>query len=204
MAVRTFFFFALILLFFACGETERIKVRDEQGNIIEDYWRNKTDFGKQGLYVAFYPEGGKEEEANYVRDTLDGERKIYYPNGQVQIIEHYQMGLFQGVYQAFYESGKLELEGNYVDNVMMGSWKRYYENGQLLEDVQFENNEENGPFIEYHENGKLKTKGAYKDGDHEHGLLEMYDTTGLLERKMNCDMGVCHTIWLRDTTEVQK
>ncbi|MBK8491633.1 MAG: hypothetical protein IPL49_12310 [Saprospirales bacterium] len=86
---------------------------------------------------------------------------------------------------------------------MAGSWKRYYENGQLLEDVQFENNEENGPFVEYYDNGNLKAKGAYLNGDHEHGLLELYDTTGQLERKMNCEMGLCRTFWTPDSTAVQ-
>jgi antitoxin component YwqK of YwqJK toxin-antitoxin module len=195
------FILPFIVLLSACSGNETIKVHDDNGVLTEEYRRNKKDFAKNGPYLAFYPDGAKLEEARYVRDTLDGIRKRFFPNGQVQVEEPYRMGSFEGIFKSYYESGRLELEGAYVNNAMSGIWKRYYENGQLLEEVRFENNEENGPFIEYHENGKLKAKGAYLDGDNEHGLLELFDENGELERKMECQKGVCKTVWLRDTAE---
>jgi antitoxin component YwqK of YwqJK toxin-antitoxin module len=198
-------FWLLIGLFFliGCSDLETTEVKDENGNVIEKYTRRKTDFAKQGMYQAFSPEGTLMEEANYVNDTLDGERRLYHENGKVQIKEQYDQGQFVGAYQTFYENGQMELEGTYTEGAMNGEWKRYYENGQLMEVVQFENNQENGPFIEYHDNGNLKAKGAYLDGDKEHGLLELFDEQGELERKMDCDKGICRTIWTRDSVNVQ-
>lgn len=193
-------FLMLVLLSLAsCGKTEWTEVRDDQGNLVEKFQRNKKDFAKEGQYLAFFPEGEKEEEATYVRDTLDGVRTIFYRNGKPQIVEQYKMGLFEGPYKAYYENGQLEIEGNYLFNSMTGIWKRYYENGQLMEEVIFVDNQENGPFVEYHENGKLKARGTYREGDFEHGSLELYDENGELEKKMDCDKGICRTVWSRDT-----
>lgn len=191
----------LLMLLSACSGNETIKVYDDNGVLTEEYRRSKKDFAKNGTYLAFYPDGSKLEEARYVRDTLDGIRKRYFPSGSIQIEEPYRMGSFDGIFKSYYENSQLELEGAYVNNVMSGIWKRYYKNGQLLEEVRFENNEENGPFTEYHENGKLKAKGTYLNGDNEHGLLEIFDENGEPERKMECETGVCKTIWVRDSVE---
>lgn len=44
----------LVVLFFSCKETEQVKVRDDQGNVVEKYARNKTDYAKHGTYIAFF------------------------------------------------------------------------------------------------------------------------------------------------------
>ena len=81
---------------------------------------------------------------------------------------------------------------------MTGKWKKYYESGALFEEVTFSDNKENGPFIEYYENGNLKAEGEYLEGDNEHGLLSLYNEKGELERKMECQKGICKTIWKAD------
>lgn len=183
----------------ACQNLEKVETRDASGNLQEVYYRRKTDFARQGAYISYYPGGKVFEKATYRADTLDGQRILYFENGQVQIEENYRKGRFEGPYKAYYENGQVELEGSYVDNEMSGDWTRYYPNGQVLEVVHFEKNEENGPFTEYHPNGKLKAEGQYLSGDFEHGELKLYDTLGVLERRMNCDRGICRTSWLRDS-----
>ena len=64
-----------------------------------------------------------------------------------------------------------------------------------MEEVSFQDNQENGPFTEYHENGQLKAEGYYQEGDNEHGLLKIYDKQGELVKTMNCQHGVCRTVW---------
>lgn len=87
------------------------------------------------------------------------------------------------------------MESNYVKNEMIGKSRRFYKNGQLEEEVTFSNSNENGPFVEYYENGNLKAEGSYKGGDMEDGELKLYDENGVLERKMDCVVGRCTTIW---------
>ncbi len=179
------------------SELEVVEKTDAYGNT-ERYTRRLDDYAKEGKYSKMSPEGNLIESAHYHNDTLHGLRVIYYENGDTQIVEQYEHGLFAGPYQAYYEGGDLELEGIYTANSMEGVWKRYYPNGQLMETVSFQDNQENGPFTEYHENGKLKAEGYYKDGDNEHGLLKIYDQEGELVKTMNCQHGVCRTVWEKE------
>jgi len=199
----------LFFLVFSCGDSndglpeglEMVERTDSYDNI-ERYSRRVDTYAKQGEFMRISPEGNVIEVSQYNNDTLQGPRVMFADNGDTLIIENYQNGLFQGEYRAYYEGNVLELEGNYVANFMEGEWKRYYQNGQLMEVVSFSDNEENGPFVEYHENGKMKAEGYYRNGDHEHGLLKMYDEAGELEKTMNCENGICRTVWSKEGGEV--
>ncbi|PHN07387.1 toxin-antitoxin system YwqK family antitoxin [Flavilitoribacter nigricans] len=200
----------LLTLFAACSgqgsspgkgvaenELEVVEKTDAYGNT-ERFTRRLDNYAKEGKYSKMSPEGNLLETAEFYNDSLNGARVIYYENGDTQIVEHYEGGTFAGPYQAYYEGGQLELEGSYTANSMEGTWKRYYPSGQLMEEVSFQDNQENGPFVEYHENGKLKAEGYYKEGDNEHGLLKIYDETGELVKTMNCQHGVCRTVWEKE------
>jgi antitoxin component YwqK of YwqJK toxin-antitoxin module len=201
--MHKYLFIALVLLTFAsCKEKlETVENKDENGHLIEVYTRRVSDYAKEGLYIRYDSEGKKIEQSHYQNDTLQGERLLYYSNEKPQYLETYVKGQHEGPYKAYYETGELELEGQYKDGVMTGKWRGFYKNSQLKEVVTFENNNENGPFIEYYPNGNLKAEGTYKEGDQENGLLKLYDEQGQLERKMECNMGRCHTIWSREGDE---
>ena len=161
----------------------------------ERFYRHPENGNKEGSFKRWSKSGKLLEDALFVDGQLDQMRVLYYENGDTQIIENYQKGLFQGKYQTFYPSGKPQLIGQYQNNKMEGLWIRYYENGVLMEKVQFSNNLENGPFQEFHPNGNLKTEGTYRNGDNEHGLLKMYDETGRHIKSMECLDGICKTVW---------
>ena len=143
------------------------------------------------------PNGTLYEEATYKADTLEGKRTIYYKNGNPEIIENYKRGVLSGTYQTFYEEGGNDIVGEYDNGVMTGVWKRHYPSGQVMELVTFSDNLENGPFTEFHENGKLKAEGQYAGGNREQGLLKLYDENGELYKRMECDDGICRTVWTR-------
>ena len=164
----------------------------------EVYYRNKSNAWKNGLYRRYDPGGRLEEEAFYTEDILDGKRILYQDSGDTLVVESYRRGEFHEWLQSFYDNGVLQLSGEYVDNVMSGVWRKYYRSGKLMETVTFSDNEENGPFTEYYENGNVKAVGNYLNGDKEHGLLMLYDEKGVLTRKMDCNEGICKTIWKED------
>lgn len=198
LPILCFFLSSILLFTTACSNgLETIETEDDYGYQIK-YTRSKKDYAKQGLYVKSYTNGKAYEEAQYKDDKLDGQRKIYYENGGLELIENYKNGVFDGPYQEFYEEGKLQLEGLYVANVATGDWKKFYKNGQVMEVVRMENNLENGPFVEYYENGNKKAEGNYLEGDNEDGLLQMYDEAGELVKKMDCQKGICRTIWKKE------
>lgn len=194
--MRNFWYWAMFVLALAgCqSKTETVETQDESGNIIR-YERRLNDYAKEGVYVKLNPNGKKLEEAHYQNDTLDGWRILYSEKGDSAVAEFYKNGRFDGAYRVFHDNGKLKLLGQYKNNEMVGVWKGYYDNGALKEEVTFKENLENGPFVEYYPNGKLKAEGTYLNGDFEHGELKLYNETGELVRRMNCDKGICRTVW---------
>ncbi len=204
MKIYSFISVLAIFLLIGCKPTiETIEVEDEAGNVVEKYERRIDNNMRHGLYQMFDENGKIVELSLYQNDTLHGKRTMFYENGQPQYVENYINGKFDDDYSAFYENGQLKLNGKYTNGAMNGEWKGYHENGQLKEIVQFVENEENGPFVEYHPNGKLAAEGTYLNGDNEHGELKLYDENGILNKKMNCEKGVCRTAWTRDTTETK-
>lgn len=184
----------------ADAKLEAVEVTDEQGNIVH-YTRRATDFAKQGEYTRRSADGKLIEQAYFMDDSLSGKRILFSEKGDTQVVETYSHGYFEGPYRGYYENGKIEIVGQYQANTMEGVWKRYYDTGELMEEVTFQDNAENGPFKEYYKNGKLKAEGSYKDGDNEHGLLKLYDETGELVKTMNCNQGICRTVWKKEGTE---
>ena len=201
--MRLCFLFSLVFVFSCNSNLETIETKDEDGYVVK-YSRKKVDYAKQGLYTKYYPSGALYEEANYENDTLHGERKIYFKSGKLEVLENYDRGIFTSPYKKYYKGGQLKLEGFYENNMAVGIWTRYYENGKVKDAVTLVENVENGPFTEYYENGNLKAEGTYKGMDvdtgypREHGLLKMYDESGELVKKMDCDKGRCKTIWTKD------
>ena len=173
---------------------EVVEYTDDYG-YTERYQRRIADGVREGRYERIAPDGTIREAAFYLADTLHGARILFYPSGDTLSVEHYQRGAFQGPFRQYYENGTLQLAGQYDANEATGKWLQYYADGALMEIVNFEGNVENGPFVEYFPNGNLKAEGRYLDGDNEHGLLKLYNESGALIRKMECERGVCQTVW---------
>jgi len=192
--------FMLFQVFCTGNNLETVESRDAEGRL-ERWQRNKTDFAKEGLYQRFSPDGTIAEEAHYVRDSLDGERKFFFPNGRLESVEHYRNGVFHGKYRKYDENGNLLVEQEFADGAMQGLSLVYYPNGVLKEKYTIRDNEENGPFQEFYENGNIRTEGAYapgKDGTAEQGELKEYDENGQLVRIADCRDGICLTKWKKD------
>jgi antitoxin component YwqK of YwqJK toxin-antitoxin module len=192
---QAIFLFSL-LVFSSCKDKGLVETFYENGDKNEIYHINGVDSLKEGKFEKWYEGGKLYEESNYVRGKLEGPRTIYYETGETEIVENYKAGILEGDYTAYYKNGTIKVYSKYVNNVLTGEFLKYYPSGQINEKVMMENNMENGPFEEYYENGKLKWKGTFKNGDNEFGLLENYDSTGVLVKKMMCDsLRICRTIW---------
>ena len=186
------------LLLGACGGTQPV---EENNGVFTDRFSVDKEGRKHGEFRRFFTGDTLAELSHYVHGLLDGERTIYDKSGQPEIVEHYVMDTLQGPYLVYYPDGQTKISGSYNDGIMLGIWKRFYANGQLLEEVTYADNVENGPFTEYYENGQLKAQGHYLDGDFEQDTLRMYNQSGVLERVMLCDHGICNTIWKTEDGE---
>ncbi len=201
MTTTYFRYTAMLLLVFLafCSQNplETIEAKNERGQI-ERWQRRKDTKAKEGLFQRYSPEKVLLEEAHYLADSLDGERKYYSDKGVLESIEHYQNNQIHGKFQGFYEDGKLKIEQEFVHGALEGLSIRYYPNGNVQEKVMIKDNVENGPFTEYHENGTLKTEGTYAptpDGDEglEQGELKEFNESGQLIRTADCQDGKCIT-----------
>lgn len=182
---------------------ETVEETDPDGNLLQ-FTRRDSDGMKEGVFNKTTAKGVKLEEANYKNGQLDGQRILFYPNGDTLIVETYQKDLFDGLYKSFYPNGQLKMVCTYQNNNIEGKWLQYYESGQLKEDLLFEGNAENGPFKEYHPNGQLSVEGSYKEGDNEHGPLKFYDEQGQHYKTMECNMGICRTVWSQEKNKSNK
>lgn len=185
---------ALSLCLLSCKE-KVITVQYENGNKYEEY-QYTGDSLKNGYYNRYAMGGVLLEESTYRDGYQDGVRKLYTEDGVLEVEENYSNKKLNGPYTVYHTNGNKKIEAVYTDDVLKGIVKVYYPSGALKEEVTYEDNIENGPFKEYHENGQLLWKGTYKDGDNEFGLLEKYDTNGVVVRKMMCDdRAICRTTW---------
>lgn len=182
---------------------ETVEETDPDGNLLK-FTRRDSDGLKEGVFNKMTTKGAKLEEASYKNGKLDGQRVLFYPDGDTLIVETYQEDLFEGPYKSFYPNGQLKLACIYKNNNIEGKWLQYYESGQLKEEVLFEGNTENGPFKEYHPNGQLSVEGSYKEGDNEHGPLKFYDEQGQHYKTMECNMGICRTVWSQEKSKGSK
>ncbi len=195
---KILWFIFVVILFSGCSNVDVVEQKDEVGRLIERYTVDKKTKLKDGLHEAFFSSGGKSEESYYKNGVLKGEQIFYYENGQIQEVRNFDKdGSFSGAYKSYHETGKLKSEGQYVNGSMSGKWKFFYRTGNIKEIVHFRDNVENGPFIEYYENGKISAEGTYIN-ELEHGALKKYNDKGELTSQMECENGVCHTVWKSD------
>lgn len=188
--------FFLVLLLISCKESPVTQEQVDPGSGFHTiYSIRKEDNVYHGPYQKTDSTGLLLERGNYADGDLHGIREILFPDGKVKIRERYARGVITDLYEYFFDNGQVELKGYYIDGAMYGPWKKYDEKGNLVEVVTMVNNEEMGPFTEYYENGRVQVEGSYLHGPNEDGILNMFDETGELYKKMLCDSGICITVW---------
>ena len=198
------YIFIIFLTLDSCKRNKFYEVKNSKGIVVQRVTiLGDTAKGKNGIYEIFDEKGLPLEYAEYHNGKLEGEKRIY-DAGILYNIEFHKNDLYEGPYKVFYPDGKVQLESQYVNNEMLGELKAYYPSGKLKEIVQMKANQEDGPFKEFYENGNTKTEGNYKKGAKEDGLLMLYDSLGTMIRKMQCNDGICNTIWIADSLSTVK
>ena len=101
-------------------------------------------------YLASSHPNGKPEVVIYMKGTgeeaMKVMEKVYYPNGQVDYIGHFENGVEQGEWIYYYENGTKKFvehwekgleHGIHIDYAPDGQVHRelYYENGKLIKTI---------------------------------------------------------------------
>ncbi|OFX58047.1 MAG: hypothetical protein A2066_16070 [Bacteroidetes bacterium GWB2_41_8] len=90
-------------------------------------FRNKNEVAseltyKEGIVVnalTYYENGNKELYMEGDAATLNGEYKMWYPNGQLQFSGHYQNNIKHGDFESYAEDGTVLRKGTYEDGKLI-------------------------------------------------------------------------------------
>jgi len=92
-------------------------------------------------------------EYEIVDGVKHGSFKLYYENGNKEIIGEIENNINSGEWKYYYESGKIESEGYFVDDMPEGRWVWYYESGKIKEEGSFHKGERVAWWYQYDSNG---------------------------------------------------
>jgi uncharacterized protein len=156
---------------YAPDGTVRIKFKFRYGTLSAYSYLGKDDKemadidipNETSKIVAYYPNGNKSYEGNYVNGLLNGKLIYYYPDGKVQQEEMYSNGDENGKQLYYYPDGRVQKEENKADDELSGPRKLYDKTGNLVLEENYYLGELHGKVKEY-ETGKLKHESVYYYG----------------------------------------
>ena len=147
------------------GEIIAYKFYDKSGKVIKEgrkkggefsykgFWPNGNPMsegvydikgGKKGPWKFYNSNGQVDNEGNYRENMAQGEHKVYYKNGNLQILSHYENDSINGYYVDYYMNGQIEDHGYYKGSQPQGEWRYYYKDGTLKSVYFFHKGELNG------------------------------------------------------------
>ena len=136
-------------------------------------------------YITFLSSKGKVISKGAMKGKLYIGEWIYYHNKSEAIMtkEFYNdKGLLNGERTVFYENGQLAETTNYVDDKLEGVSKSYSQNGNILTDFTYKDNELHGFCKYYGPNSQLLSEGEYKEG-FKYGIWKYYENGKLKTKK---------------------
>lgn len=75
---------------------------------------------KNGMEIAYYPDGKINRKQNYKNGILDGEYDFYYRNAQISLQRNYKNGLEDGYDIGYCENGKKSYESKFKNGFIEG------------------------------------------------------------------------------------
>lgn len=107
-------------------------------------WKYYQKSNNKLLTLEYYTDSG----------ILDGERFVYYPNGQIAEKQFYKNGKMHGVFIGYSDRNVVLKELVYVNNELHGITKYYSPKGELIIEGAYKNGQKDGVW-KYYEEGKL-------------------------------------------------
>lgn len=138
------------------------------------------------INVAFFSSKGKViSEGQMIGKNFIG-KWVYYHNktNGVMTVENYNsQGLLQGEKFVYYENGQIAEQSNYNNGKIDGISKWFSKEGVVLKEFTYKNDELHGISKYYNAEGQLLAEGAYKN-DQKHGIWKYYEN-GILKEEKN-------------------
>jgi len=157
---------------------------------------------RQGVFREYDAEGQLLVEETYTNDTLNGPRLVYNAGGRLVQKENIVMGRYTGEHLTYDdETGALAMRGVYTDGAMNDKWYTFYPDGSVRAEMTFRDNLQHGPVRQWYADGTPEFYADYHMGKDYKGAFVRFDSTGALERVLNCEIERgCMTFWTPDST----
>lgn len=137
------------------------------------------------INVTFFSSKGKViSEGQMIGKNFIG-KWVYYHNktNAVMTVENYNnQGLLQGEKLVYYENGQIAEQSYYLNGKIDGISKWFSQTGVVLKEFTYKNDELHGVSKYYNADGQLLAEGAYKN-DQKHGIWKYYENGVLKEEK---------------------
>jgi antitoxin component YwqK of YwqJK toxin-antitoxin module len=135
--------------------------------------------------VKFLTSRGKTiSEGKMVGKTYVGKWIYYHKNSdKIMTIETYDdNGLLQGDRLVYYDNGQLAEKANYIAGKIEGLLEVYSLKGVVLKSFMYENGELHGPSRSFNGKGEMLSEGQYKRGK-KTGIWKFYENNKLIDEK---------------------
>ena len=116
-----------------------------------------------GEMRRYYKNGQLLERYRLVNGQFEGARVIYYASGRVDREMTYRGGWPNGLFKAYDKEGRLQREIGYVEGVLDGPWV-FYNHGAKSIQATFRNGKLEGRYAVFYPTGALKVQAQYHQG----------------------------------------
>jgi len=161
---------------------------------VEQESYDPRDMAVEGMYISWYPNGGKYTEGRMVGGKRDGKWSFWYNNGQIAAVSPYVSGKRNGWEEEWNESGQITQRGYFKDDLLDGVYTTWYDNGVVHSEKTYNLGKATGLESVWHDNGKLQMQGSWDDYGNRHGEWCEWDRNGNLMNK----------IWYENGKEVRR
>lgn len=160
------------------------KLYDDAGNLkseteIKDgMWQGEHRLWRKGkLFISLF----------YKNDTLHGDAKMYYTNGQVKETIPYENGSINGNVHTWYPTGEVKGKYKYRKGKRIGKAEGWYPDGSKRFIASYIGNNKNGKQKNWYPNGQLKSEINWILGEL-HGTKTLWNEQGeILTRSLFAD-----------------
>jgi antitoxin component YwqK of YwqJK toxin-antitoxin module len=185
--------FSPLLNQYKTDEKSRFSI-DLEKNIFSKKRIEKKIKKPKGKIKKLSENGNPLGEWNYKNGRLEGETKLFHPNGKLKMVENFSNNLPTSL-STYYENGQLNFQGSFTKGILNGNVKKFYDNGQLKFSEPLTNAKFNGLKKVFYPNGNLQEEKIF-DGSTAKGPVKLYYPSGKLRETFNLkEWCISHFDW---------
>ena len=117
-----------------------------------------------GWLVEGDAEGRRLARTSISNGIPNGVSEGWYPNGQLQIREHFVNGVSHGLRERWHANGQRQSEATIESGQVVGTFLRWHENGQLAERIGMKAGQADGPALAFYPSGCVKAETLAEAG----------------------------------------